>query len=162
MLPLESFEGTRDGYGNELAVTAPAVADEITGIAEVVTGKLGGRPLTVVRGLDGAVLAAGVHGPGARSLVREAGTDMFGLGSREAVVAALAGQDRSAFGAPASRADLELALAECGFAAEIDQDALVVAASADDVRLGLLLFAYGWEASSDGSADTRTRLAPLS
>jgi coenzyme F420-0:L-glutamate ligase/coenzyme F420-1:gamma-L-glutamate ligase len=46
--PMVSFEGSTDSYGNELAVTAPAVADEITGIAEVVSGKLGGRPLTVL------------------------------------------------------------------------------------------------------------------
>jgi len=160
--PLVSFEGSTDDYGNELAVTAPAVADELTGIAEVVTGKLGGRPLAVLRGLEPLVLAAGEHGPGARSLVREPGTDMFGLGSREAVVAALAGQDRSGFGAPASRADLELALTECGFEPTSEDGALVVAAAADDVRLGLLLFAYGWEARPAGSTDTRTRLAPLS
>lgn len=160
--PLVSFEGRTDEYGNELAVTAPAVADELTGIAEVVTGKLGGRPLTLVRGLTEIVLAPGTHGPGARSLVRETGTDMFGLGSREAVVAALAGQDRTAFGAPASAADLRLALTECGFAVSTDEGALSVAGPADDVRLAALLFAHGWQPVGDGSPDTRTLLAPLS
>ena len=37
-------------HGNELAVTAPAVADEIAGAAELAQGKLGGRPFAVVRG----------------------------------------------------------------------------------------------------------------
>lgn len=160
--PLVSFDGRTDSYGNPLAVTAPAVADEIAGIAEVVSGKLGGRPVTVVRGLAERVLPTGEHGPGARSLVRETGTDMFGLGSREAVVAALAGQDRSAFGAPASPADLEAALADCGFVPTRVGGALTVAVPADDPRLTALLFAFGWTASPDGSADTATRLAPLS
>ncbi|MGZ4595166.1 MAG: coenzyme F420-0:L-glutamate ligase, partial [Actinomycetes bacterium] len=55
MLPLESFEGAVDSYGNPLAVTAPAVADEVAGVAEVASGKLGGRPFTVVRGLGARV-----------------------------------------------------------------------------------------------------------
>ncbi|RNL78630.1 coenzyme F420-0:L-glutamate ligase [Nocardioides marmorisolisilvae] len=167
--PLISFEGRTDDYGNELAVTAPAVADEITGIAEVVTGKLGGRPLCVLRGLGDLVLLAGEHGPGARSLVREAESDMFGLGSREAVVAALAG-DRRGFGAPAATGDLLDALASCGFAARADDDGVLVDVAADDVRLGLLLLAHGWQAlpripagiHSNGSAETATRVAPLS
>lgn len=159
---LVSFEGSIDEYGNELAVTAPAVADELTGIAEVVTGKLGGRPLTVLRGLADRVLPAGEHGPGARSLVRETGTDMFGLGSREAVVAALSGRERTAFGAPAAADDLEAALTDCGFVVSVVNGSVAVTAPADDVRLNVVLFAYGWQARPDGSTDTRTLLAPLS
>lgn len=159
--PLVSFDGRTDSYGNPLAVTAPAVADEIAGFAEVVTGKLGGRPLSVVRGLAERVLPAGEHGPGARSLVREVGTDMFGLGSREAVVAALAGQDRAAFGAPAAASDLQQALTECGFPWSAE-NGFRVDAPADDPRLAALLFAYGWSAREDGSTDTSTLLAPLS
>ncbi|MCZ4498664.1 MAG: cofE [Marmoricola sp.] len=160
--PMVSFEGRTDGYGNPLAVTAPAVADEITGIAEVVSGKLGGRPLTVVRGLAELVLPAGDHGPGARSLVREVGTDMFGLGSREAVVAALAGGDRTAFGAPSSAPDLVSGLTGCGFTARPDGAQVAVDAAPDDVRLAALLLAFGWGPVHAGSADTRTLLAPLS
>jgi coenzyme F420-0:L-glutamate ligase/coenzyme F420-1:gamma-L-glutamate ligase len=158
--PLVSFDGRTDTYGNELAVTAPAVADEITGIAEVLTGKLGGRPLTVFRGLADVVLPAGEHGPGARSLVREAATDMFGLGSREAVVAALAG-DRTGFGAPAAAEDLREALISCGFAV-VQDEGLSVEAAAGDVRLVALLVAFGWQPVTDESSDTRTVLAPLS
>ncbi|MET3963002.1 coenzyme F420-0:L-glutamate ligase/coenzyme F420-1:gamma-L-glutamate ligase [Marmoricola sp. OAE513] len=160
--PMVSFDGSTDSYGNPLAVTAPAVADEITGIAEVVSGKLGGRPVTVVRGLADRVLPRGQHGPGARSLVREVGTDMFGLGSREAVTAALAGRDRTAFGAPALVGDLVAALTECGFAVTELDGRLEVAAPATDVRLGALLFAFGWAPAPGSNADTSTSLAPLS
>jgi coenzyme F420-0:L-glutamate ligase / coenzyme F420-1:gamma-L-glutamate ligase len=161
LLPLESFEGRVDGYGNQLAVTAPAVADEIAGVAEIATGKLGGRPLTVLRGLAERVLPAGEHGPGARALVRETGTDMFGLGSREAVVAALAGRDRQAFGAPADADDLVRALGECGFAASADAAGVEVTASRDDLRVVVLAFAHGWTVTDD-SGDSRTVLVRLS
>lgn len=166
ILPLESFAGRTDDYGNELAVTAPAVADEVAGIAEVVSGKLGRRPVTVLRGLADRVLPAGEHGPGARSLVREAGDDMFGLGSREAVVAALAGRDRHAFGAPALAGDLLRAIADCGLsAAPAGDDArplLLVAAPSDDPRLVVLAFAHGWEVRAEESGESATVLAPLS
>ena len=39
---LESYVGRVDEHGNELAVTAPAVADEIASVAELAQGKLGG------------------------------------------------------------------------------------------------------------------------
>jgi coenzyme F420-0:L-glutamate ligase/coenzyme F420-1:gamma-L-glutamate ligase len=162
LLPLESFDGATDSYGNTLAVTAPAVADEIAGIAEVAAGKLGGRPFTVVRGLADRVLPAGDHGPGARALVREPGTDMFGLGSREAVVAALSGRDRRAFGAAADPDDLIRALDDCGFAAQAGADGVEVKASADDVRVVVLAFAHGWVVDADSSLDSATVLVPLS
>jgi coenzyme F420-0:L-glutamate ligase/coenzyme F420-1:gamma-L-glutamate ligase len=167
--PLHSFEGRTDSYGNELAVTEPAVADQVAGIAEVASGKLGGRPVTVVRGLADLVLPPGEHGRGARSVVRPTGTDMFGLGSREAVVAALSGTQPAAFGAPATRNDLLEALAACGFdpqADQGDQSAATVAATAVDPRLAVLLHAFGWGCAETvpdpGSADIRTRLTPLS
>ncbi|MCW2754471.1 MAG: cofE [Marmoricola sp.] len=159
--PLEDFEGRTDAYGNELAVTAPAIADEVTGIAELVSGKLGGRPLTLVRGLASRVLAPGDHGPGARRLVREPGTDMFGLGSREAVAAALSGTQSAAFGAPALPGDLLDALAQCGFEASAVEDGISVAA-VPEVRLLALAFAYAWQVRTAGSVDTPTLLAPLS
>ena len=46
-------------YGNPLAVTAPAVADEIAGAVELAQGKLAGRPVAVLRGRDDLVLPAG-------------------------------------------------------------------------------------------------------
>ena len=162
MLPLESFEGTVDGYGNALEVTAPAVADEIAGIAEVASGKLGGRPLTVVRGLGDRVLPPGEHGPGARALVREASTDMFGLGSREAVVAALTGRDRHAFGAASSPDDLVRVLAECDLPAAVIGGTVRVSAAQGDVRVLALAVAHGWDLDGDLSSDSTTVLVPFS
>lgn len=162
MLPLESFAGATDAYGNPLAVTAPAVADEIAGIAEVVTGKLGARPFTVVRGLADRVLPAGEHGPGARTLVREAGTDMFGLGSREAVVAALSGRDRQAFGSPADPGDLVGALTACDLSATASTSGIEVGADPGDPRLLALAFCHGWVVDEDRSSNSATLLVPLS
>jgi coenzyme F420-0:L-glutamate ligase/coenzyme F420-1:gamma-L-glutamate ligase len=159
--PLESFEGRTDSYGNPLAVTAPAVADEIAGIAEVATGKLGHRPVTVLRGLADRVLPVGDHGPGARTLVRETGTDMFGLGTREAVVAALSGQDQQAFGAPAAAEDLVRALATCGLSASAGDGRVTVEAEGADLRVAVLAFAHSWRVGND-SGDSPTVLVPLS
>ncbi len=129
--PLESFAGRRDDYGNELAVTAPAVADELAGVAELVSGKLGGRPVSVVRGLAERVLPPGGHGPGARSMVRPRDEDLFALGAREAVLAAVRGEQPDCFGSPASAEEVRAALVSCGLAAERGRDAR---AGAADVR----------------------------
>ncbi|MFL6089872.1 MAG: coenzyme F420-0:L-glutamate ligase [Aeromicrobium sp.] len=90
LAPFESFAGRVDAYGNELAVTSPAVADEVAGAAELATGKLGQRPISVVRGLDASLLLDD-DGPGAAALIRDEHGDLFGLGARDAVVAALGG-----------------------------------------------------------------------
>ena len=101
---LDDHAGRDDGYGNVLAVTAPAVADEIAAAGDLVKGKLSRRPAAIVRGLDARVLPRGEHGPGARALVRPESHDMFGLGAREAVLAAVSEDDASVrgFGAPAT------------------------------------------------------------
>lgn len=87
MVPILSLAGTVDRYGNELAVTAPAIADELAGAAELVSGKIGGRPVVVIRGIDPEWLTED-DGPGARALARAEGEDLFGLGARDAVIAA--------------------------------------------------------------------------
>ena len=79
------YAGLTDGYGNPLQVTAMALADELAGAADLVKGKLDGRPVAVVRGLAGLV---GEPGGTAAELVRPAAEDLFPLGSREAVLAA--------------------------------------------------------------------------
>ena len=86
---VDDHAGRVDSYGNLLAVTLPAVADEIAGAAELATGKLSQSPLSVVRGLAHLVLPRGEDGPGAAALVRPEHEDMFGLGAREAVLAAI-------------------------------------------------------------------------
>jgi coenzyme F420-0:L-glutamate ligase/coenzyme F420-1:gamma-L-glutamate ligase len=103
---LHDYAGRTDPHGNELAVTAPAVADELAAAADLVKRKLDRRPAAVVRGLGSLVLAAGDHGPGAAALVRAESEDMFGLGAREAVLSALHGEDPRGFGAPCSALEL--------------------------------------------------------
>lgn len=86
---LEDLRGSTDSHGNVLAVTEPAVADEIAGAGELVKGKADGVPVAVLRGLADVVLPVGEHGTGARALVRDAEMDLFSLGTREAARAAV-------------------------------------------------------------------------
>ncbi len=103
--PLDDLSGRTDPHGNPLAVTAPAVADEVAAAADLVKGKLAGTPVAVVTGLAGRVLPPGVDGPGAAALVREEAADLFGFGAREAVLAAVRRDhpvdDLRGFGPPA-------------------------------------------------------------
>jgi coenzyme F420-0:L-glutamate ligase/coenzyme F420-1:gamma-L-glutamate ligase len=96
LLVLDRYEGRRDGYGNDLQVTAMAVADEVAGAADLVKAKLAGRPVAVVRGLAHLVIAPGGPDSTARALVRDPAQDMFSHGAREAVLwAALAATGRA-------------------------------------------------------------------
>lgn len=70
--PLLPYRGRSDSYGYELRVTEPALADEIAGAAELVTGKLERIPLAVVRGVK---YNAGEEG--ASSLVMDRKRDLF-------------------------------------------------------------------------------------
>ncbi len=161
--PLESFAGRVDGYGNPLAVTAPAVADELANLAELVTGKLGGRPLSVVRGLGARLLPPGEHGPGARALQRPREQDLFALGTREAVVAAVAGVDADCFGPPAPVEELRDALARCGLDARTEgREGLLVGLPADPAAAGdaaaraaVLAHAHGWTRESEEPGSLR-------
>jgi coenzyme F420-0:L-glutamate ligase / coenzyme F420-1:gamma-L-glutamate ligase len=80
---LDDLRGSVDAQGRSLAVTQPVVADEIAALTDLVKGKATGLPVAVVRGL--AHLVTGLDAPGARSLVRSAESDMFRLGTDEAV-----------------------------------------------------------------------------
>ena len=83
LAPLEDLRGQVDEQGNRLDMTVTAVADEIAAAAELVKGKLAGRPVAVVRGLAHRVTTD--HGPGAAAFVRPAAEDMFRTGSRDVV-----------------------------------------------------------------------------
>jgi coenzyme F420-0:L-glutamate ligase / coenzyme F420-1:gamma-L-glutamate ligase len=83
LAPLEDLRGQQDSHGNRLDTTVTAVADEIAAAAELVKGKLAGRPVAVVRGLADRVGPG--HGPGAAAVVRPAHEDMFRLGARDVV-----------------------------------------------------------------------------
>jgi coenzyme F420-0:L-glutamate ligase/coenzyme F420-1:gamma-L-glutamate ligase len=49
---LQELTGARDPIGYELKATVIAVADEVAGAAQLVSGKLTRNPVTIVRGLD--------------------------------------------------------------------------------------------------------------
>jgi coenzyme F420-0:L-glutamate ligase/coenzyme F420-1:gamma-L-glutamate ligase len=133
LLVAEDFGGRTDPHGNPLVVTLPAVADELAGAAELVQGKLGGRPVAVVRGRADLVLPPGDDGAGAASLVRPDGGDLFGWGAREAVVRALVGDeaDRAPFGEEADPEELTAALRRLPDAA-------------DRTAAAAVCFAHGW------------------
>lgn len=78
---LDDLRGSRDAAGKVLEVTAPAVGDEIAAAADLVKGKASGIPVAAVRGLSRLL---DDDAPGARSLVRPLGDDMFAQGSKEA------------------------------------------------------------------------------
>jgi coenzyme F420-0:L-glutamate ligase/coenzyme F420-1:gamma-L-glutamate ligase len=161
--PLDDFAGSIDSYGNELAVTSPAVADELASLGELLSGKLGGRPVCVVRGLAERVLPVGEHGPGASPLIRPHAQDMFALGAREAVVAAVRGDQADSFGAPATLDEMLAALEWCGLLAKVDGFSLHVALPPGDrdqvaavERVRLLAHAHGWRPQSDTLGDAVT------
>ncbi|WP_375432683.1 coenzyme F420-0:L-glutamate ligase [uncultured Friedmanniella sp.] len=88
---LERYAGRQDAYGNDLQVTAMAVADEIAGAADLAKAKLAGRPVAVVRGLGHLVEPTGRPDGRAADLIRPLALDLFRLGAREAVLAAVLG-----------------------------------------------------------------------
>jgi coenzyme F420-0:L-glutamate ligase/coenzyme F420-1:gamma-L-glutamate ligase len=49
---LQELSGVRDPVGYELKATVIAIADELAGAAQLVSGKLDRNPVTIVRGLD--------------------------------------------------------------------------------------------------------------
>ena len=157
---LDDHAGRTDPYGNPLAVTAPAVADELASAADLVKGKLSARPVAVVRGLAGLVLPPGEHGPGARGLVRAEAGDMFGLGARDAIQAAVDADPAGlrGVGAPAP-VDVLLARlgAVAGFAGEaVDGGARVPLPHDSDpreagrleARLAVAAYGLGWSVRS--------------
>ena len=74
------LRGERDRHGNLLEVTEVAVADELAAAGDLVKGKLSDVPVAVVRGFSYAD-----DGRGARALLRDAGMDMFRMGTAEAL-----------------------------------------------------------------------------
>lgn len=165
LLVAEDHAGRTDRWGNELAVTLPAVADEIAGVAELAQGKLGGRPFALVRGRADLVLPPGHDGPGAAALIRPEGADLFGYGAREAVVRALTGDlaDRAPFGAPAPAAELAAAIrGSVGLLASSagpDGGELLVTVPPGLARaVAALAFAHGWDVvRTDSPSGTRLR-----
>jgi len=72
MSPLRDYRGRRDHYGYTLRATEHAVADELTAMASLVSGKNARVPACIIRGY---VYTRGTGG--ARQLVRPADKDLF-------------------------------------------------------------------------------------
>lgn len=83
---LAGYAGMVDAAGNELFVTEIAVGDELAAAADLAKGKTGARPVAVVRGCAHLVTGAATSS-GAGELIREAGYDLFRLGTNEALAA---------------------------------------------------------------------------
>jgi coenzyme F420-0:L-glutamate ligase/coenzyme F420-1:gamma-L-glutamate ligase len=160
MRVLEDHRGRIDGYGYQLKVTEIAVADELCAAAELASGKLGRRPVVVIRGRADLVVEGA--GEPATALLRPPTEDWFGYGAREAVVAALSAAEPRAFGAPAALEDLRSALADVlgpmsdiwldpGMDAEPDTGAAVdgwsiPCTSIEAVAIRAVARAHGWSA----------------
>ncbi len=172
---LDDHAGLTDGYGNLLAVTAPALADEIAGAGDLAKGKLAMTPVALVRGLGHLVLPGGDDGPGAAALIRDEATDMFGYGAREAVLQALGDGDGRGFGAPAPRTELiDALLAVAEGAAEVsprsaDHSEVVVdllvpgpaARARVEARLEVAARAHGWRPANRREGDHLSFRVPL-
>lgn len=79
---LADLRGTKDRYGNELSATVTALADELASAAELASGKTSGNPVIIVRGL---AHLTGETSATAADLIRSADTDLFRLGTKEAI-----------------------------------------------------------------------------
>lgn len=80
---VDDLRGALDSGGRVLEATIAALGDEIAAAAELVKGKTSGIPVAVVRGL-GHLVTDSLGEPGARSLQRSSGEDLFRLGTAEA------------------------------------------------------------------------------
>ncbi|HVY10171.1 MAG TPA: coenzyme F420-0:L-glutamate ligase [Mycobacteriales bacterium] len=80
---LDDLRGSTDTFGQLLEVTVTALADELAAAGDLVKGKLAGRPVAIVRGLD---FRRPVLDRGARPLIRPAVDDMFATGTHDAQV----------------------------------------------------------------------------
>ena len=70
--PLKDYRGQKDPYGYLLQVSMAAVADELTGAADLVTDKMLGIPVAIVRGLMYETTA-----DDSQVLLRDTATDLF-------------------------------------------------------------------------------------
>ena len=70
--PLKDYRGEADQFGRTLRVSVAAIADEVTGAAELVTRKNQAIPVTLVRGYQYEESTGG-----SETLIRDASLDMF-------------------------------------------------------------------------------------
>jgi coenzyme F420-0:L-glutamate ligase len=137
--PVTDLRGTLDTFGRRLDVTMPALADEVAAAADLVKAKVTCCPVAVVRGLDEKVLPPDQNGPGAAALVRDADSDLFGLGARDAVTAAtLRGDAEALRHFPALGADEDVPFEQLPGAVAAGVSLSVTRGRADRVRTWLV------------------------
>lgn len=83
LVVLDDHTGRVDSFGNTLEMTVIAIADEVAAAVDLATGKLGGAPLAIVRGLSDYVTDEASR---AQDVVRPLEEDLFWLGTEEAMV----------------------------------------------------------------------------
>jgi coenzyme F420-0:L-glutamate ligase / coenzyme F420-1:gamma-L-glutamate ligase len=79
---LDDFTGRTDTFGRTLEMTMVAIADELASAAELTQPKIGGSPISVVRGAQAWVQQTDQN---AGTLVRPLDEDLFSLGTSEAI-----------------------------------------------------------------------------
>jgi coenzyme F420-0:L-glutamate ligase len=75
LAPLDDWRGRADREGGELVATVVAVADQVAAAADLARGKDAGVPACLLRGLERFVRPE--DGPGARTIQRPVGEDLF-------------------------------------------------------------------------------------
>ncbi|HVW81760.1 MAG TPA: coenzyme F420-0:L-glutamate ligase [Mycobacteriales bacterium] len=155
---LDDLRGSTDSYGQILEVTVTALADELAAAADLVKGKLEGRPVAVIRGFD--VRRPKDEDHGARPLVRPAADDMFASGTRDAMVAVV--RDSAPVAAPAG-GNVEIAtvrravdsLGETAAALAVAEDGRSVSASGAPLEVGYALGRLMAALAAEGLRATR-------
>ena len=71
--PMLSYVGQEDSHGNMLYTTVICVADELAATAELVTGKVLGVPVAIIKGYSYEPMEDASH----EALVREPDKDLF-------------------------------------------------------------------------------------
>ncbi len=71
--PMLSYVGQEDSFGNMMYTTMIAVADELASTAELVTGKLLGIPVVIIKGYEYEPMADASH----EALIRSPEKDLF-------------------------------------------------------------------------------------
>ena len=108
------------------------------------------------------MLPPGEHGPGAAALLRPEGADLFGLGTREAVLAALEARAgaRTAFGVAVEPDELVAVLTGLTGSPVVRRDDEVVVTT-DDPRtrwaVEVAAYAHGWQAVAAPEPGLRLR-----
>jgi coenzyme F420-0:L-glutamate ligase / coenzyme F420-1:gamma-L-glutamate ligase len=155
---LRDHRGQTDTFGNLLEVTVAAVADEVAAAADLVKQKTTGVPVAIVRGLDDLVTDAA--GPGAASIIRPAGEDMFRLGAADVVTARRTVREFSSVAVPADAVRRAIAAAITAPAPHHSEPWRFAVLESQEARTRLLDdMLMAWKADLTGDGFTAEQIA---